>query len=190
MISASGQYAFRGHGFSPPQKKNHFLRGLQTRAFPTGVDCPPAPINHYTSEIKLYCPYNKTITAKEIHGDSYGRKGLGETTQCVAQRRLISRPWKAECISVAVFYVATLFRYLQSKLLKLLHSLWIKYYFFSFYQHKRGTGCCNLFLFNNNKLNYYSNISEFICSIAAFSRRETCAWDIPISSATSICVFP
>ena len=30
----------------------------------------------------------------------------------------------------------------------------------------------------------------FICCSAAFSSRETCAWEMPISSATSIWVFP
>ena len=29
-----------------------------------------------------------------------------------------------------------------------------------------------------------------MCSIALFSRRETCACEIPISAAISICVFP
>src|SRR5690606_18839400 len=41
------------------------------------------------------------ILAKEIHGDSCGRIGIGETPQCVSARRLTSRPRKAECISVA-----------------------------------------------------------------------------------------
>ncbi len=91
------------------------LRGLRTRAFPTGVDCPPAPINHEDSSNKLCRAVYQAHPAKEIHGDSYGRTGLGETTQCVAQGRLISRPWKAECISVAVFCFVTAFIFTQRK---------------------------------------------------------------------------
>jgi hypothetical protein len=42
-----------------------------------------------------------SVLAKEIHGDSCGRIGIGETPQCDSTRRLTSRPRKAECISVA-----------------------------------------------------------------------------------------
>lgn len=36
----------------------------------------------------------------------------------------------------------------------------------------------------------YFHTYFLICASAAFSSRETCAWEMPISSATSICVFP
>jgi hypothetical protein len=39
--------------------------------------------------------------APEIYVDSCGRKGIGETPQCVSTRRLTSRPRKAEYISGA-----------------------------------------------------------------------------------------
>src|SRR5699024_9759489 len=41
------------------------------------------------------------IPAEEIYEDSCGRKGLGETPQCVSTRRLTSRPRKAKYISEA-----------------------------------------------------------------------------------------
>ncbi len=45
---------------------------------------------------------NHTL-AEEIYVDSCGRKGIGETPQCVSTRRLTSRPRKAKCISGAVY---------------------------------------------------------------------------------------
>ena len=43
---------------------------------------------------------------------------------------------------------------------------------------------------NNTQLFFACYIYFLIFSIADFSRRDTCAWLIPISSAISICVFP
>jgi len=46
---------------------------------------------------------NPTELAEEIYVDSCGKKGLGETPQCVSARRLTSRPRKAKYISGAVY---------------------------------------------------------------------------------------
>ncbi|RDW16761.1 hypothetical protein CWR45_14155 [Oceanobacillus chungangensis] len=67
-------------------------------------ESPAATVNRHERVILLY-PLNeevrkdksneRTIPAEEIHGDSCGRKGLGETPKCDSTRRLTSRPRKA-----------------------------------------------------------------------------------------------
>ena len=63
-----------------------------------------ASINHYDSSTKLYRDVYQAHPAKEIHGDSCGRKGLGETTQCVAQggstaaQSSRNRPFPKDCV--------------------------------------------------------------------------------------------
>ncbi len=97
---------------SASSEENHFLRGLRTRAGaaltrPTENHCsrrshhPPLT---QTSKAEECCSVEHillqlmVVNAKpveEIRGDSWGRKGLGETPQCVSTRRLSSRPRKA-----------------------------------------------------------------------------------------------
>src|SRR5699024_7019112 len=96
------------------------LRGLQTRAIPAGQGR-LRQLLHRTKKIGLYFRGVTTLhlpglmkwwmlifvlvllslmvvnarPAEEIHEDSWGRKGIGETPQCVSTRRLTSRPRKA-----------------------------------------------------------------------------------------------
>ncbi len=76
--------AFRGHGLSLLEKTT--LRGLRTRAVPAGVTTPPLTrtsevVGYFIEHLLLRLMIVNTIPAEEIHGDSGGRKGLGETPQ-------------------------------------------------------------------------------------------------------------
>ncbi|RDW21698.1 hypothetical protein CWR45_02155 [Oceanobacillus chungangensis] len=61
-----------------------------------GVSCPPlqstAIVSAFTTPISIVFAQDP---AEEIHGDSCGRKGLGETLKCISTKRLTSRPRKA-----------------------------------------------------------------------------------------------
>src|SRR5690625_2437254 len=87
--------AFRGHGLSLLEKTT--LWGLRTRAIPAGVTTLHLPGLMKWGDA-YFCTRTtlaNAIPAEEIHGDSWGSKGIGETPECVSTRRLISRPRKA-----------------------------------------------------------------------------------------------
>src|SRR5699024_12478414 len=94
--------AFRGHGLSLCKKTT--LRGLRTRAIPAGVTT-----LHLSGLMKWldasFCPRttiangSKCKTSEEIHVDSWGRKGIGESSQSVITRRQTSHPRQAQCLS-------------------------------------------------------------------------------------------
>src|SRR5690625_1145778 len=90
--------AFRGHGLSLLEKTT--LWGLRTRAIPARVNALLSPglvmwLMLIFIIVLLQLMVVNAIPAEEIHEDSWGRKGLGETPECVSTRRLISRPRKA-----------------------------------------------------------------------------------------------
>src|SRR5690606_4707687 len=99
-----GQSLSAGTASASSGSKNRFLQSLQTRAFPAGVDCPPLQSTIAIVVSSFRELFQRTISAEKKHGDSCGRKGLFETTQCVAQGRLNSRPRKAKCFFVAEDY--------------------------------------------------------------------------------------
>ncbi len=84
------------------------LRGLRTRAIPAGVTALRSPGLVFISRFLLQ--FININPAEEIYGDSCGRKGLDETTECVSTKRAQHPPTESEVYFRSAIIALKLFK--------------------------------------------------------------------------------